>query len=68
MLVKFSPIFVADTKLIFGYNSVAPLIKIMFTDTHREKLPSNKTPVLTKSMNMNICVVGASNEPIIRRS
>ena len=68
MLVTFLPIFVADTKLIFGYNSVASLIKIMFADTHREKLPSNKTLVLTKSMNMNICLVGTSNEPIIRRS
>ena len=30
-------------------------------DTHREKAPSNKTPPLTKSMNMDIWVVGTSN-------
>ena len=27
MLVVFSPIFVADTKIIYGYNFVAPLIQ-----------------------------------------
>ena len=27
-------------------------------DTHREKVPSNKTPVLKKSMNMDIWVIG----------
>ena len=31
-------------------------------DIHREKAPSNKTPVLTKSiMNMDISVVGTPN-------
>ena len=30
-------------------------------DTHREKAPSNKTPALSESMNMDIWVVGASN-------
>ena len=55
----------ADAKIIFGYNFVAPLIRIMFKDTHREKLPPNKNPVLTKSMNMNICIVGTSSELII---
>ena len=29
-------------------------------DTHREKTPSNKTPALTKSTNINIWVVGTS--------
>ena len=28
MLVVFSPIFVADTKLIFRYNFVVPLMKV----------------------------------------
>ena len=27
-------------------------------DIRREKIPSNKTPVLTKSMNMDIWVIG----------
>ena len=29
-------------------------------DSHREKAPSNKTPALTNSTNMGICVVGTS--------
>ena len=39
-----------------------------FKDTHREKAPSNKTGTLTKSMNMDICVVGTSNQTFIRGS
>ena len=31
-------------------------------DTHREKAPSNETPALTKSMNMDIWVAGTSNQ------
>ena len=37
-------------------------------DTHREKTPSNKSPELTKSMNMNIWVVGTSNALSIKGS
>ena len=40
MLFVFSPIFVADTKIIFQYDFIAPLIK----DTHREKAQSSETP------------------------
>ena len=29
MLVVFSQIFVEDTKIVYGYNFVAPLIKIL---------------------------------------
>ena len=36
-------------------------INELFRDTHREKAPSNKTPGLTKSMNMDIWVVGTLN-------
>ena len=39
-----------------------------FKDTHREKVPSNKTPALTKNMNMDIWVVGTSNQFFIRNS
>ena len=39
-----------------------------FKDTHREKVPSNKTPALTKSMNIGIWVVGTSNQGFIRGS
>ena len=37
-------------------------------DTHMEKAPSKKTSSLTKSINMGILVVGASNKLFIRRS
>ena len=37
-------------------------------DSHREKAPSNKTPALTKKMNMGIWVVGTSNQLSIRGS
>ena len=38
---------------------------IVIKDTHREKAPSNKTLVFTKSMNVEICVVGLSNQLFI---
>ena len=31
-------------------------------DIYREKVPSNKTPTLTESMNINIWVVGTLNQ------
>ena len=34
-------------------------------DIHRENAPSNKTPAFTKSMNMDIWVVGTSNQIFI---
>ena len=37
-------------------------------NTRKEKAFSNKTPALTKSMNMNICVVGTSNQLFRRGS
>ena len=36
-----------------------------FKDTHREKTLQYETPALTKSMNMNIWVVGTSNQLFI---
>ena len=45
MLIAFPPIFVGDTKLIYGYNFLAS-----FDDTHTKKSPSNKIPALTKSI------------------
>ena len=41
---------------------------MLFKDTYREKALSNKTPVLAKSMNMCIWVIGTSNQPFIRGS
>ena len=37
-------------------------------DTHREKAASNKTPVRTKNMNMDIWIVGTSNQHFRRGS
>ena len=37
-------------------------------NTHSEKPSSNETPALSKSMNMNIWVVGISNKLLIRGS
>ena len=53
MLVVFSPIFVADSKITFVYNFVAPL---------------SKTSVFTKSINMCMWVAGTSNQLFIRGS
>ena len=39
-----------------------------FKDTHREKVPSNKIPALTKCTNMGIWIVGTSNQLFIRGS
>ena len=36
--------------------------------THREKTPSNKTPVLAKSTNMGIWVVDRTNQVFVRGS
>ena len=52
------------TKQLFSQSISNYLVK----DTHREKAPSNKTPALTKSRNMDIWVVGTSNQLFIRGS
>ena len=38
---------------------------IKFKDTHREKVPPNKTPALTKSTDMDIWFVSTSNQLFI---
>ena len=38
-----------------------------FKDTRRIKAPSNKNSALTKNMNMDICVVGTSNQVYRKR-
>ena len=40
-------------------------IKKELEDTHIEKAPSNESSALTKRMNMDITVVGTSNEAFI---
>ena len=42
--------------------------KITFKDPRREKAPSNRTSELTKCTNMDIWVVGTSNQILIRGS
>ena len=42
--------------------------KGVLKDTQREKTPSEKTSALKKSTNMDICVVGTSNQLFIRGS
>ena len=39
-----------------------------FKDTRREKAPSNKTPALLKSRDMNIWIAVTSNQGFIRGS
>ena len=40
----------------------------LLKDTHREKAASNKTPTLSTSMNMDIWVLGTSNQLFMRGS
>ena len=46
------------------YTSVLNILiqTLIFKDTQREKALSNKTPALTKSTNMDIWVVGTTNQ------
>ena len=44
------------------------LTKKIFKDTHREKAPSNKIPAFTKIINIDIWVVGTSNQLYITSS
>ena len=44
------------------------LTKKIFKDTHREKVPSNKIPAFTKIINIDIWVVGTSNQLYITSS
>ena len=41
---------------------------IELKDAHRENVHTNETPVLTESMNMNVWVVGTSNQFFLRGS
>ena len=47
---------------------LSKLQQILFKETQREKELSNKTPALTKSMNIEIRVVGTSNQLFKRDS
>ena len=44
------------------------MLESLFKDTQRNKAPSNEIPALTKSTNMGIWVVGATNQLFIRGS
>ena len=43
-------------------------IQLLIKDIHREKAPSNETPAFTKSTNMDIWIVGTTNQLFIRGS
>ena len=49
-------------------NSTIHILNMLFKDTHREKAPSNKTQAFTKSMSMDIWVVGTLNLVFVRGS
>ena len=54
---------------IFYYVYNRPPLKLnALKDTHKEKTPLNKTYSLTKSMNMEIWLVGTLNQLFIRGS
>ena len=57
--------------ILFGQSMKKSSYKILDTsikDTHREKNPSNKTPALRKSTNMEVWAVGTLNQLFIRGS
>ena len=49
-------------------NSTIHILNMLFKDTHGEKAPSNKTQAFTKSMSMDIWVVGTLNLVFVRGS
>ena len=51
----------------FNFAKISNLTTL-FTDTHWEKAHSNKTPGITRNKNLDICVVGTSNQLFIRGS
>ena len=53
--------------LISILSNVVPA-KCLLRDTHKGKPPSNKTPALTKSMNMDIWIAGTLNQLFIKGS
>ena len=57
--------------ILFGQSMKKSSYKILDTsikDTHREKAPSNKTPALKKSTNMDVRAVVTLNQLFIRGS
>ena len=63
----------ASKARIFTFNKIKRLRYAYVThkplkDTHKENTPSNKTEALTKSINMYVWVIGASNQLFIRGS
>ena len=51
----------------FAFRLMSKLL-YQLEDTYREKASLNKTPALSKSMNIDIWVVGTSNQLFIRGS
>ena len=60
MLVVFPPIFVADTKIIYGYNFVAPLntnVVIKSTNFHQESMQRH-TESISFGLFLNLNIFG----------
>ena len=56
------------TDVTYSFPQGRYLGHLVFKGTHREKVPSNKIPALTKSTNMNIWVAVTSNKLFLRGS
>ena len=54
--------------MTYSYWNRSNRSRISFEDTHSEKASWNKTPALSGSMNMDIWVVGTSNQLFITGS
>ena len=65
-----SPMKVSVFRLFTNKTTFCHVDSLLFLpkDNHREKGASNKTPALTESMNMDIQVVGTSNQLLTRGS
>ena len=63
--VDIKPIYLNKRHLFQNKIYYLDKIYLFLKDTHREKAPSNKTPTLSKIMNINIWVVGTSNQLFI---
>ena len=65
MLVFFAMLF---ENFLMHWYKLCNADAVKLKDTNMEKTPSNKTSALTKSTNMDIWVVGTSNQLFVRGS
>ena len=55
-------------KVTWLSNLLCGIKNVELKDIHKEKTPSNKTPMLSESINRNIWVNSTSNQLLIRSS